>query len=117
MLALELGYVKHGDVEIVAPTVYGQEAVRRKSLEAARTRWDEQSLLSAIHEHCSPEAAAALLAIFQHAQQHPRFTSFYWGEGRVPSAIAWFDVGDQNVAVWAIYTAPDGRPSFAVNFE
>ncbi|MCZ2817918.1 hypothetical protein [Modestobacter sp. VKM Ac-2984] len=117
VLALELGYVRHGEMEILAPTVYGQEAVRRKAAEGPRSRWDEQSLLAAIHEHSTPEAAATLVTIYQHGQQHPRWTNFYWGEGKYPSVVAWFDVGDQNVAVWGIYTGPQGRTVLAVNFE
>ena len=36
VLALELGYVAHAGVEILVPTLYGQEAVRRKAAEAPR---------------------------------------------------------------------------------
>jgi hypothetical protein len=117
VLALELGYMAHGGVEILVPTAYGQEAVRRKATDAARRKWDEQSLLAAIEENCSPPAAAALRAVYEHARGHARRTSFYWGEGQYPSVTAWFDVSGKKVPVWNIYTAPHGKTVFAITFE
>ncbi|WP_143424985.1 hypothetical protein [Geodermatophilus pulveris] len=117
VLALELGYVRHGEVEILVPTVYGQEAVRRKAAEAPRRRWDEQALLAAIEQHSSAQAAAVLTAVYEHARDHCAHSHWYWGEGQHPSVTAWFRVGGLEVPVWTIYTAPAGKGVLAVNFD
>jgi hypothetical protein len=116
VLALELGYAADGDVELLIPAVYGQEAVHRNTAQASRRRWDEQAFRQALTDWCSPNAAAGLLAIYEHAQGHPAATPMYWGEGRYPSVTAWFDVSGINVAVWSIYTDP-AKTVFAINFE
>ncbi|WP_456862927.1 hypothetical protein [Geodermatophilus sp. SYSU D00691] len=117
VVALELGYVRHAGVEIIAPTVYGQEAVRRKAPDSARSKWDEQSLLAAIQEYCSPTAAAVLTAVYEHARGHARWTHFYWGEGQHPSATAWFAAEGVKLPAWNIYAAPQGKTVFAINFD
>lgn len=116
VLALELAYVRHGDVEVLVPNVYGQEAVRRKAAEGPRRQWDEQSLLAAIQERSAPEAAAVLTAVYEHAREHSSFSHWYWGEGQHPSVTAWFHVGGFDVPVWSIYTGPGGGV-LAVNFD
>jgi hypothetical protein len=116
MIAFEVGYAADGDVELLIPAVYGQEAVRRKAAQASTQRWDEQAFRQALSDWCSQEAAAGLLAIYNHSQGHPAMTLLYFGKGRHPSVIAWFDVSGVNVAVWSIYTDPL-KTVFAMNFE
>jgi hypothetical protein len=116
VLALELGYAADGDVELLIPAVYGQEAVHRKAAKASGRRWDEQAFRQALTDWCTPNAADGLLAVYEHAQGHPAATPLYWGEGRYPSVTAWFDVSGVNVAVWSIYTDP-AKTVFAINFE
>lgn len=117
VLALELGYLGHQGVEVLVPTVYGQEAVRRKAAEGLRHRWDEQALLSAISAHSDPAAATVMAAVYEHARTHPAFSHWYWGEGSHPSVTAWFSVRGLDVPVWSIYTAPQGRGVLAINFD
>lgn len=88
ILALELDCVGHDGVEILVPTVYGQEAVRRKAAEGLQRRWDEQDLLAAMASHLAEPAAAVLRAVYEHARSHPRFSHWYWGEGAYPSVTA-----------------------------
>jgi hypothetical protein len=116
VIAFEVGYAADGDVELLIPTVYGQEAVRRKSAQASTQRWDEQALRQALSDWCSPEAAAGLLAVYNHARDHPAMTLLFFGKGQHPSVTAWFDVSGANVAVWSIYTDPL-RTVFSINFE
>jgi hypothetical protein len=117
ILALELDYVGHDGVEILVPTVYGQEAVRRKAAEGTQRRWDEQALLAAMATHAAEPAAAVLRAVYEHARSHPQFSHWYWGEGSHPSVTAWFSVHGFDVPVWSIYTAPGGRSVLAINFD
>jgi hypothetical protein len=116
VIAFEVGYAADGDVELLIPAVYGQEAVRRKSAQASTQRWDEQALRQALSDYCGQEAAAGLLAVYEHAQRHPATTLLYFGKGQHPSVTAWLDVSGANVAVWSIYTDPL-KTVFAINFD
>ena len=124
LLALALGYVKDGDVEVLVPALYGDEAVREKARQTTR-QWTETDFLAALSEYVEPSIEVALRRIYESAKHHPAAGGpaqqlegghFYWGTGKYPSVGAWYLVEGRPVAVWSIYTGP-GRTVFAINFE
>jgi hypothetical protein len=123
LLGIALSYVKDGDIEILVPVVYGDEAVREKARATTR-QWTAPEFLAALKEYVTPAAEAGLVRIVESARTHPPLGAdegvesghFYWGTGKYPSVTAWYRVGDAIAAVWSIYTGPD-RTVFAPNFE
>jgi hypothetical protein len=121
ILALELRFLRDGQLEILVPAVYGEEAVRRK--ESARRAWDETSFLEALEEHVSEPVRGRLMRVFAHARDHDSPTEmywgnqrFYWGSGKYPSASAWFQIGGKGTSIWTIYPDPK-RTVFVFNFD
>ena len=56
VLALELGYTRDGDIEILVPTSYGEEVTPPKP---PRNTWNETGLFDVLEEGCSPAGLAA----------------------------------------------------------
>ncbi|GLY82314.1 hypothetical protein [Actinoallomurus iriomotensis] len=79
--------------------------------------WDKESLFRQIEKTCTADVADLLMTVYRHAEQHPFFSHFYFGESKNPSATAWFAVGDdESAAVWSIYT-DDKKSVLAINFQ
>ena len=121
ILALELRFLNDGDLEILVPEVYGEEAVRRKG--SSRRTWDEASFLQALEENVPEPIRGRVMQVFAHARDHDSPTEmywgnqrFYWGSGKYPSASAWFQVGGKGTSIWTIYPDPK-RAVFVFNFE
>ncbi|QYC37706.1 6-O-methylguanine DNA methyltransferase, DNA binding domain [Nonomuraea coxensis DSM 45129] len=89
---------------------------RRTTTSRARRKWDEESLLQTIEQYCSNDVARTLLEVYRHAERHPAFRGYYYGEGAYPSATARFSVGTDEVAVWSIYTGAS-ESVLSINFE
>jgi hypothetical protein len=124
ILALALAYVRDGDVEVLVPTLYGEEAVREKARQTSK-QCTEANFLSAVDEYCEPPVADALRRIYEHTKTYPSIGGpntgvegghFNWGRGRYPSVTARCLVEGQPVSAWTIYTDP-ARTVFAINFE
>jgi hypothetical protein len=81
-----------------------------------RSEWDEDSLIDSIKKNCAPDVAAALLDIYRHAETHPAFRGYYFGEAAFPSVTAWFHMGNDEAAVWSIYTGSAGA-TLSFNFQ
>ena len=82
-----------------------------------QSQWDKESLFQQIEKTCTPDVANLLTAVYRQAEEHPAFGGFYFGEGKKPSATAWFNVGeDESAAIWSIYT-DENKSVLAVNFQ
>ncbi|MEV5704684.1 hypothetical protein [Actinoallomurus sp. NPDC052274] len=92
------------------------EETPREVLTRGTGRWDEASLLDSIKRHCSPDVAETLLAVYRHAESHPAFRGYSFGEGAYPSVTAWFDIGGDEAPVWSIYTGVS-KSVLSINFE
>ncbi|TYB43153.1 hypothetical protein FXF59_34085, partial [Microbispora tritici] len=77
--------------------------------------WDEPSSLQAVEHYCPADVRATLLAVYRHAESHPSFHEYYFGEGEYPSVTAWFNLGSDKASVWNVYTGP-AKSVLAVNF-
>ncbi|MEV0230922.1 MGMT family protein [Nonomuraea sp. NPDC050786] len=82
----------------------------------ARRKWDEESLLQAIQQYCPDDVTRTLMEVYRHAERHPAFRGYYYGEGEYPSATARFSVGTDEAAVWSIYTGAS-ESVLSINFE
>ncbi|WP_182905642.1 MGMT family protein [Microbispora sp. H13382] len=77
--------------------------------------WDEAGFLQAVERYCPADVRDTLLAVYRHAESHPSFHEYYFGEGEYPSVTAWFNLGSDTASVWSIYTSP-AKSVLAVNF-
>lgn len=114
VLALELNLIQDEGVEVLLPTIYGEETVRAKPGSARRT--DESTLFSALADSAGAAGLECFRRIFDHADA--KGVGFRWGEGEMPSTTAWYMVEGQKIAVWScfVYTQHQ-RATFDVNFE
>ncbi|MCA2176679.1 hypothetical protein LDL08_10840 [Nonomuraea glycinis] len=97
--------------------VPAQADAKRRGVIRTLPKWTEESLLHALDEYCPPDVADTLLAVYRHAESHPAFRSYYFGEAAHPSVTAWFSIGrDEAAAVWSIYTGVS-RSVLSINFE
>ncbi|MEU4830131.1 hypothetical protein [Streptosporangium sp. NPDC023615] len=79
-------------------------------------RWDEDSLLHAIERYCLKDVAGTLLAVYRHAERHPSFRGYHFGEAEYLSVTTRFDLGTDEAAVWSIYTGVSNSV-LSINFE
>jgi hypothetical protein len=103
VLALELNYTKDGDVELLVPTVYGQESAVYK---ARTTKWTAETFLEQVQEQTSESARAFIERLLAHGRQrghHP-----VYGLGANPSVAYHYALGGRPVSVWALYLRPTG---------
>jgi hypothetical protein len=114
VMALELSLVKDGDMEILLPTVFGEEGLRIKPSPSKPSKWDEASFFAALDSACSEQGAQAFRKIYQHAVV--KGAGFYWGEGSMPSVSAFYMVDGENISVWSSYLYRNARATFDVNF-
>jgi hypothetical protein len=93
------------------------DSTGRRPAPAGRSAWDEDSLREHIEKSCPSDVATVLLAVYRHAEIHPSFRGYYFGEGVHPSVTAWFDFGeDEAAAVWSIYTGAN-KSVLSINFQ
>ncbi|MFC4059077.1 hypothetical protein ACFOWE_12270 [Planomonospora corallina] len=81
-----------------------------------KSRWDEDGFLHAVETYCPAATASTLLTVYRHAESHPAFRGYYFGQAAHPSVTAWFSFGYEEAAVWSIYTGVS-RSVLSVNFE
>jgi hypothetical protein len=110
IVAQELGYIADEGVEILVPTVYGQEIAGQKASAPSR-QWSINQVLDTVRDKVSPPAFAAL-------EELVRWTlaqggSFAKGSGAHPSASAWLSIEGTSVSTWAVYAV---NRTLSVNF-
>ena len=106
VMALELGYLKQGEVEVLVPQTYGAEVSAAK--EAKRPgirRWSEQEVRDAVASAEDPQRGLAeqLLA---HADQHQ--ATIKGGTGAAPSAGFYYLLAGQRRSVVVAVRATHG---------
>jgi hypothetical protein len=111
-LALEIGYVRDGDVEIVWPATYGQESAEEKQPRQRRT-WAVNAYFEKLRE--GGEAVERFVhTIADFSQQQGGLLE--GGGGLDPSLNARFQFEGQLKAIWSSYFQSTGA-SFDLNFE
>lgn len=103
VLALELAYTRDDDIEVLAPTVYGQESAARKPNPSL---WTVERFAEQIRERTSESARAFIERLLAHGGQrghHP-----VYGSGVHPAIAYHYLVEGQPVSVWALELQPTG---------
>lgn len=112
-VVMELEYSRVGDVEILIPQLYGEEAAQRKRATRTRTQWAEADLFTMLAAEVSPEEVAAARALYEWAA--PRVRRFYWGTGQSPAVTLVFDTPEGPIQPCSIYAG--WIDAIAINFE
>jgi hypothetical protein len=111
-LALEIGYVKDADVEIIWPVTYGQESAEEKQ-PAPRRTWAVNAYFEKLRE--GGEAVERFVrAIADFSQEKGALLE--GGSGLSPSLNARFQIDGVQKALWSSYFQSTGA-SFDLNFE
>jgi hypothetical protein len=117
VLGLELEYVADEGVEILIPNLYGQEtAVRKPGPRGSTHTWTKEELFEVINVMTEP-LRSGFAHIFQHAQTHPQFDHWYWGDGRAPSVTPWMTSPGGYTQPWTIFVDEAGKEVLAINFD
>lgn len=114
VVVLELAYSKIGDVEVLVPHTFGEEAVRRKQAARSSRAWTEQDFFSALAERGDEDEVAMVERLYRWAQ--PRASSFYWGEGKTPACTFAFEAPEGPIQPVSVYFISSGV-GIAVNFD
>jgi hypothetical protein len=97
-LALEIGYTRDGDIEIIVPHVYGEELTSPKR---PRKRWSEAELLSDLGAGSSAAGFRAVSEFWELLKRHA--TRIDFGTGLHPSGSAYLLVDGVEQPVFSIY--------------
>jgi hypothetical protein len=112
VLALELAYAREGDIELLIPTVYGEESVRRKGGRPG-IRWTEDTFAEQIEARTTGPVRDFVDRLLLHGSQrgdHP-----FYGSGAMPGMSYFYALGGRARSVWALYLE-DSSPYVAVSF-
>lgn len=113
-LALEMRYVSDGDLEIVLPSVYGEESASEKQRQHRRNAWPVEAYFESLQGYSEPvqEAVKALVGFSDR-----RGGELAGGTGSDPSLNVRFHLnGGGKKTVWSSYYYVAG-PTLDVNFE
>jgi len=114
IVALELGYMRDGDIEILVPVVYGEEAVATKR-EARTRKWTEEEFWQHASDVSSAKSLTTIKRLHQWAVDHD--SGLYWGDGKKhPSMTAWAPFGTTEAPIWTCYLADDDATVIGLNF-
>jgi hypothetical protein len=114
VIAMELRYARHGDVEMLIPTVYGAELARAKAERSdAATSWTEQDVHDYLRDHWP--AAAPVISDILDALRHVPGISYFGTRGVTPSMIVRWD-GPAGVS-WPFVIYTSKQPYVRVNFH
>lgn len=114
VVVLELAYSKIGDVEILVPHTFGEEAVRRKHAARTSKTWTQSDFFEMLGERASDDEAALVQQLYDWAE--PRVSHFYWGEGQTPSCTFIFEAPEGPIQPCGVYFTGSGL-RIAVNFD
>jgi hypothetical protein len=112
-LALEIGYISDGNVELVRPLTYGQESIAEKRAGGHRELWTPGAYFEKLREFDAPiqDAVNALVAF---SKEHG--AQLQGGTGSLPSLNVQFVISSKRKTVWTSYYYASG-PTFDLNFD
>lgn len=114
VVTMELRYARHGDVEMLVPTVFGAELARAKAEKAGTTTsWAEADVHGYLAEHWAADAAP-VAEILDALRPLPGLR-FVGTRASTPSLIARWDGPHGTAWPFVIYTSK--RPHLRINFH
>lgn len=111
-LALEMGYVRDGDAEILLPSVYGEESATEKQRQR-RNMWPVEAYFEKLRGY-SKAAQDAVKALVDFSEEHG--AELAGGTGSDPSLNVRFPLNGGQKTVWSSYYYAAG-PTLDVNFD
>jgi len=112
-LALEIGYISDGDIELIRPVTYGQESIAEKRAAGQRRVWSSDAYFEKLREY-EPRVQEVVNALVTFSRG--RGAELQGGSGTLPSLNVQFRFGDKKKTVWSSYYYSTG-PSFDLNFD
>ena len=106
VLALELRYSSDGDVELLNPVVYGEEAAEKKARAMSGTKWTEASFDEAMKQRVGDPELAILKRLLDHGQKHGHHR--FYGSGAMPGMSCSYSIDGVPTSVWALYLHDNG---------
>lgn len=107
VLALELAFGRDGGVELLIPTVYGEEAADRKRRSSSGgSSWNAQTFAEQITERTDGAVRAFVQRLLEHGTQrghHP-----YYGSGASPGMSYYYEIEGEPTSIWALYLKEAG---------
>jgi len=98
LLALQLQYRRDGDVEILLPTIYGQETAQKKAAGASHT--SEEKLFAELRQACSREGFEAVRCLYEWSMENGMNPA--WRKG----LTARFEVDGVEISPWSCCGPP-----------
>jgi hypothetical protein len=112
VLALELGYTRDGDVEILVSNSYGAEVTRPKP---RRPEWNEEGLFETLKQGCTHEGVAAVRELWGFLVERKARPS--WGRGHGAGVTLYLTIDGEEQPLFSIYGYTETQSTVAVNFE
>ena len=112
-MALELGYLKRGEVEVLVPQTYGTEAeILRGPKSPSRRRWTSEDIRAAIAVIPDTNQRVFAQKLLEHARLHQAIEK--GGTGIAPSASYHYMAAGKRRSLWSLYLRDEG-PVVAIN--
>jgi hypothetical protein len=115
LLAIELRYIRHSDLEILLPEVYGEESAQSKQATSGRRKWDEQSLFDALELLCSDDGIRVARLLFDYLKE--RAVEMRWGVGKMPSVTLCVPIAGRPVGVVTVFAWEGSQGFIQFKFE
>ena len=112
MLAVELGYLRIHDVELLVPATYGAELAEGPGPGAQKNRWSAEAVRDAIASLPAGPPRVLVEGLWEHAAH--RGAVVKGGTGTAPSAGFYYQLGDRRLSLWSLYVRPEGA-AVAIN--
>jgi hypothetical protein len=101
ILALELSYGRDDDVELLVPTVYGEESAAHKDRKTTAAKWNAATFAEQVQQRTAGSVLAFIESLLEHGTQkghHP-----FYGSGATPGMSYFYELEGQPVSLWALY--------------
>lgn len=113
IVALELGRVLAGETQVLVPKTYGAEIADRRERDAGvRRRWSAGEIEDAVSKIENSRSRELIERLLTHARD--RGAVLTGGSGPVPSAGAYYLLGNKRRSIYSLYLTPD-EPSLSLN--
>jgi hypothetical protein len=112
VLALELGYTRDGDVEILVPTSYGEEVTPPRP---RRPEWNQDGLFEVLEQACAPDGVAAVRELWAFLAERQARPS--WGRGHGAGVTLYLAIDGEEQPLFSIYGYTETQSTVAINFE
>jgi hypothetical protein len=112
VLALELGYTRDGDVEVLVASSYGEEVAPPRQ---RRPEWNEEGLFEVLEQASTPDGVAAVRELWAFLAERQARPS--WGRGHGAGVTLYLPIDGEEQPLLSIYGYTETQSTVAINFE